>query len=422
MYKRSFLQEVIYNAIIMKERIKESAGFYMSEQPRAWQWLDFLLAMVRAGWFFILVIVFITDPDHTGMSFYIILIWLLVAFIVPQLFWRPGTINTVLYPLAELVCTGGLQVYISLILHKDIFVLAVPLLTTGYFIHKKNLWLILTFFILLIPLANLAFPGSPWTDILLAVLQNLLMLALGYIFRRMLNAHIKMKQLLRENERQYQLIQEQNQMLVAYAKQVEELTQLEERNRMARELHDTVGHTFTSVIMGMDAVSYLIDTAPDVAREKLDVLRQVARNGLAEVRRSIHEIAPKGQELPLSQHIARITNEFSLHTGASVGIHIEGEVHDEVLPVKMTLIRCIQESLTNALRHGQAKNITINLKFTAGEIILSIEDDGVGADGLKPGFGLSSMQQRLAALHGTLEYWSEKGKGTRITCLIPTGR
>ena len=62
---------------------------------------------------------------------------------------------------------------------------------------------------------------------------------------------------------------------------------------MARELHDTVGHTFTSVIMGMDAVSYLIEAAPDKAKEKLDVLRNVTRNGLEEVRRSIHQMVPK---------------------------------------------------------------------------------------------------------------------------------
>jgi len=78
--------------------------------------------------------------------------------------------------------------------------------------------------------------------------------------------------------------------------------------------------------------------------------------------------------------------------------------------------------LTNALRHGQAKNIIINLSFTPTEIMLSILDDGSGSDDLKPGFGLTAMQQRLAALHGILEYQSEKGKGTQITCLIPTGR
>jgi len=175
------------------------------------------------------------------MSYYILLIWLLVAFIVPQLFWQPGTINVLLYPLAELICTGGLQVYISLFLHKNILVLAVPLLTVGYFIHKENLWLIIIFFALLVPLASLAIPGGPKTDILLAILQNLLMLALGYIFRRMLDAHIKVKQLLRDNKRQYQLIQEQNRMLVAHAEQVEQLTQLEERNRMAREVVVVIG-------------------------------------------------------------------------------------------------------------------------------------------------------------------------------------
>lgn len=390
----------------------------MSEQPRTWQWLDFLLTMVRAGWFIILAILFITDPGHTGMSYYVLLIWLLVAFTVPQLFWQPGTINTVLYPLAELACIGGLQVFMALALHKSLLVLAVPLITVGYFIDRKNWWWIIGI-VLLVPLAGLAIPGNPVPGILLAVMQNLLMLALGYIFRQLLDAHNKTRQLLRENKQQYQLIQEQNQMLVAHANQIEQLTQLEERNRMARELHDTVGHTFTSVIMGMDAVSYLIDPAPDKAKAKLDVLREVARNGLAEVRQSIHQIAPSDGDLPLSQHIARITKEFSLHTGTNVSITTGGEAYEATLPVKLAIMRCIQESLTNALRHGQAKNIAINVSFNPDQIVLTIEDDGLGSDELKPGFGLTSMRQRLAALHGSLECRSAKGKGTRITCIIP---
>ncbi len=172
----------------------------------------------------------------------------------------------------------------------------------------------------------------------------------------------------------------------------------------------------------MDAVSYLIDPAPEKTKEKLEVLLKLARHGLAEVRRSIHQIAPEGQELPLTQNIARISNEFSLHTGTSVSICTEGEARDVAMPVKLTIIRCVQESLTNALRHGQAKNITINLCFTPQELILSIKDDGLGSEEIKPGFGLTSMQQRLEALYGTLECRSEKGKGTRVTCLIPVGR
>lgn len=422
MKNNTFLQEVIRNVIITMVRYQKSAGFFMNEQPRTWQWLDFLLTMVRAGWFFILVILFITDPYNTGMSYYILLIWLLVAFIVPQLFWQPGTIHTALYPLAELVCTGGLQVYIAIVQHRSLATLAVPLITAGYFIDRKNRWWIVTGFVLLVPLAGLAVPGNPKSVIMLAAMQNLLMLALGYIFRRILEAHNKVSQLLKENKRQYQLIQEQNQMLVDYANQVEQLTLLEERNRMARELHDTVGHTYTSIIMGMDAVNYLIEPAPEKAREKLEVLLNVARNGLAEVRRNIHEIAPEGQEMPLSQHIARITNEFSIHTGTSVSIYTEGEVHDTVLTVKMTIIRCIQESLTNALRHGQAKRISIKLSYNPEDIMLTIEDDGLGTDQLKPGFGLNSMRERLEALHGALEIWSEKGKGARITCVIPVRR
>ncbi|MFC7440273.1 sensor histidine kinase [Laceyella putida] len=242
----------------------------------------------------------------------------------------------------------------------------------------------------------------------------------SYVFHRMIDSEQQTKKLLLENEEQYRLIQEKNKALVQYTKQIEKMAIVEERNRMASELHDTVGHTFTSVIMGMDAVSYLIESSPEKAKEKLDVLREVMRKGLEEVRQNIHQIADE-KTSSLSIQMTLLANEFSLHTGAQTRIEIKGKEYEVSKPIRWTLIRCLQESLTNAKRHGQAMMIQVKLQFLPQRILLTVSDDGVGAEVIKYGFGLTTMKERLRSLNGELQVQAEPGKGMTIICSLPIG-
>jgi signal transduction histidine kinase len=120
--------------------------------------------------------------------------------------------------------------------------------------------------------------------------------------------------LLIENRRQNQLLEE-------YAKQIEKITLLEERNRLAGDLHDTIGHTFTSVIMGLDATSFLIENSPMKAREHVERLSLVMRTSLGDIRTHIHQIASSNEKDELIHQLENIANDFSIHTKTRIEVN-----------------------------------------------------------------------------------------------------
>lgn len=395
-------------------------------ERRPWQWVDWALFGILTSWLGMGLLFIGTQPGlgefHNRLM---LMAGMAVCYCSVLAVWHPGYTNLTLLPAVSFVTGGTLQMYLTYLAGEEIGVVTVLLLIIGF--HSKGTITIfnIIFFLIVLPIIEdriLLERAFDFARLLNHTLNLGSLFAIGYGIQRMFASTYGMRQLYEENLRQYRLIQEQNQALEQYANQVEKLTLLEERNRMARELHDTVGHTFTSVIMGMDAVSYLMDIAPDKAKERLDVLRQVTRNGLEEVRRNIHQIAPQNEDGTFPQQMARLANEFAVHTGTRVQLHTDGEECELPRQVQLTLIRCLQEALTNAKRHGLAQSVEIRLEFHQGHVRLQVEDDGVGAGQLEAGFGLSSMRERLDALQGRMEVQSVPGAGTVLTCVIPIRR
>ena len=213
----------------------------------------------------------------------------------------------------------------------------------------------------------------------------LMMIGLG--FNLTIKAYRNMENLNR-------IIEEQNQTLVQYAKQIEALTLVEERNRMARDLHDTLGHSFISYILGLDAVLYLMESNPSEAKKKIEQLRDYASVNLDQIRETIHEIGTE-TDISLTSNFSAIIDEFSEYTNTKVSIEIVGEEYVLLHSIRMALLRCLQEGLTNAKRHGNATDIAIILSFFDQGVELTIKDNGVGTDKVKYGFGLTSMKERL---------------------------
>jgi signal transduction histidine kinase len=392
---------------------------------RRWYWVDWSLFIILIGWFVTgMAYMLSSSEDFPGNTKLIFGIGMLICFLTPLLFWRPNYTNLALFPISVLVTSGSLQIYLVYTLQDPFNILYCPIMVVGFLSDRKYVWWTAPIFTLGFPITNIFLLedsfnlGHFFND----CMNGALFFGMGICLQRVFNNNEKAEKLLAENQRQYQLIHEQNNALEQYANQIEQLTLLEERNRMARELHDTVGHTFTSVIMGMDAVSYLIEVSPDKAKEKLDVLRNVTRTGLEEVRRSIHQMAPQGDDMLLSQQLARLANEFALHTGTQVSTVTQGDEYELPKQLKLTMIRCLQESLTNAKRHGRASTVEVVLSYEPSQIVLKVEDDGIGSTELKMGFGISSMQERITALQGVLEVTSSAGQGTTVLCAIPTRR
>jgi signal transduction histidine kinase len=169
----------------------------------------------------------------------------------------------------------------------------------------------------------------------------------------------------------------------------------------------------------MDAVLYLIDVAPQEAKNNLRELLNVMCKGLNEVRNHIHRIASDDQERSLTLALSQIAREFSIHTDTKICLDTQGSERAVSENVRLTFIRCLQESLTNAKKHGMASHIRLVLVYTEESITLSIADDGKGTGKLAEGFGLRAMGERVANVYGRLDIVSRES-GTIIRCTIPT--
>lgn len=269
--------------------------------------------------------------------------------------------------------------------------------------------------IVAVPVLAAWFWGTEVEATINMIIEFAVLYSIGFCFQNLIVSYRKMNEM-------YEFIIKQNRTLEIYAKQIEALTLTEERNRLSRELHDTVGHTFVTTITGMDAVYYLIDVAPQEARNNLRELLHVTRNGLDEVRRHIHRIAPEQEERPLTVVLSQIAGEFALHTGTKFEAHTVGREYAVSENVRLTLIRCLQESLTNANKHGKASMIRMELAYSEDFVEMKIVDDGKGTGELVEGFGLKSMSERVANLNGTLAVSSHYDQGTVIVCTIPMNK
>ncbi len=217
-------------------------------------------------------------------------------------------------------------------------------------------------------------------------------------------------------------LQEANIKLEEYANIKGKMGETKERNRLAREIHDTLGHTLTGLSAGIDACITMIEYSPESTKEQLNMLSDVARNGIKEVRRSVNELRPDALErLNLEYAITKMIEEMNQLTSTKVEFYcdIENLKFDE--DEENTIYRVIQESITNSIRHGHAHSITVNLTKIYSDIHISIKDDGIGCKNLHKGFGLKHIVERVEMLRGKVEFDGTNGFITKVIIPIRWG-
>ena len=211
-----------------------------------------------------------------------------------------------------------------------------------------------------------------------------------------------------ENERIRKLNEQLNQAndrLRDYAINMERMTEMRERNRLAREIHDTLGHTLTGIIMGADAGLALFDVAPEESRKRIEIVAQSARDGLTDVRRSIKALRPDALERSsLTQALEELVENFRLTTSAQIAYFQEAEQLQLDQDEEDALYRVVQEGMTNAVRHGKADRIEIRITRAGNTVSVSVRDNGTGNKSSEEGFGLRHMRERLEMLGGALSY------------------
>lgn len=207
-----------------------------------------------------------------------------------------------------------------------------------------------------------------------------------------------------------------NRKLREYAMMVASLTEIRERNRLAREIHDTLGHALTGIVAGADACMVTMDVAPAMAKKQLSKIRETAQHGIKDVRRSMHKLRPDDLEkLSLKDALTKMANDFSEAGSTKVDLSIVDFPDNLREDQSEVVYRILQEGMTNASRHGHAKNVGISVVKINDKLEIVIADDGIGCDKIKAGFGLHHMQERVSLLGGTLEYYSDNGFVLEVT-------
>jgi signal transduction histidine kinase len=359
-------------------------------------------------------------------------LWLHFSYVQPQITVSPGLLYT-LYALgvSSIVIRNLLALrYGGTLVHAALFnVVAVAFISLGIYATGKiesELWLVYFVFIIsetlgvdrrLIPaivtVVGLSYLAATWPGVLTAayaerLLTRLFFLVIVSAIARAIGAN--------ETARSQELATLREQIAIG-----------EERTRIAREIHDGVGHALTSVILQLELCQRLVRRDPDAAEAVVAEQKGVLRHAMDEARELVFHLRPRElEDAGFAACVRRHVQQLSRRAGLSVELSLP----EEPLPLsgaaELALARVIQEALTNAARHAGARKIAVDVRADRKQVVCLIEDDGRGFDPAAApaqngpgGFGLKGMRERTAALDGHLEVDSAPGRGTRIRVALP---
>jgi len=204
----------------------------------------------------------------------------------------------------------------------------------------------------------------------------------------------------------------------------------EERQRLAREIHDTLVQGFTSIVMHLEAAEGALPSDSRTLQRHLDQARRTARENLAEARRLMWALQPEAFELAsLPEVLATLARDWSEEKGVVACATITGSARTLRPEIEVALLRAAQEALVNAGKHAHASQIMVTLSYMEDVVVLDVQDDGSGFDTTQPltspsgqtmsGFGLKALRKRVEQLGGTLSIESTPGEGTTLAVSLP---
>lgn len=371
----------------------------MLSMIKKWFWYNWVIFALRTIWLGIIVIADVMYPAMIAVPFGVIILIAFLVYAIPLIVQYRKENG---YLAVEVVMTGFFYLFVAYV---------APALTWS--------------FVLLVIIIGVASSRRTymWTGIcsgiIFPALNGLITNRLPYefMFSCSFGFAIGMAfSILIESHKQGRIIQEQKQLLEQHIKQIEELTLIEERNRLSHELHDTIGHSLTSLLVGVES---LRSSVPDSQVERVDKLVSIAQRSLDGIRKHLHQLSDARLNQSLSEALLELTEEFMKSTGVTVNFRVIGSETLVMQKMSFCLYRCLQESLTNAVRHGQASVISVDLYFESQQLRLQIEDNGNGIESIEFGLGLKGMKERLEQQQGTLSVHSQSGQGTVVICNVP---
>ncbi|EEL23505.1 Two-component protein Kinase [Bacillus cereus Rock1-3] len=366
-----------------------------------WFWYDWIMLGIRLLVSVSTILATLNFQDGLTLPLWIIILWEIIAFSIP---WVALLFNYKYYLFTEILLYGGLCIYLTSLFPEayNIFLISVFLIAA----NSKHLSYYWTAPTTVFVITGIFYAVAPSNSYWIMVTYYGFAYVMGFAFH-----------LLIINHKQNEVIRKQNAVLEQYMSQIERITLAEERNRLSSELHDTVGHAYTSIIMGMETLR--TDLATEMGVQRLDSLLEMGRKSIEDVRGYLHQMDPQCQSPSLIQSLQNLGAEFQEHAQVDVSFRTFGDEYQLSRQAKIAFIRCLQESLTNAVRHGQGTEIIVSLQFEQQYTRLEVQDNGKGNVEWQEGFGMNTMKERAMNLQGQLSVYTKPEEGMLVTCTIP---
>jgi signal transduction histidine kinase len=278
--------------------------------------------------------------------------------------------------------------------------------------YGVNFSLIIAYFLFIIPL-----PGGwglAWTGFPIFFAALIFIVA----FTQMAVSEEKSRS---EVERLVKQLEDANQRLRKYAIQVDELATTRERNRLAREIHDGLGHYLTTINMQIQAALAVMGKDNRKAKDALSTAQNMTHDALDDVRQSVAALrASPDEDLPLNERIINLTSNLP-SSGITPTFEVIGEPRALSPQITLTIFRTAQEGINNACKHAKATKVHITLDFSDPiSVTLSMQDNGIGSDVTTGGFGLIGLRERAHFLNGNLTTRTTPGQGFELEIKLPT--
>lgn len=263
---------------------------------------------------------------------------------------------------------------------------------------------------------------SSWTSSILLLFRSLLeginlLLFIIIIAYFLINQYEEKESIAQELD----MVNQVNAKLRNYAALSEKIAQDNERKRIAREIHDTLGHALTGIAAGLDACLVMIEKKPELVKTQLQKIRNVVTEGIQDVRGSLEKLRPGAlEEHGLQGALQKMINEFMAVSNVEINLSWQMPRIDFEKTKEDVLFRMIQECITNAIRHGHASMINIWIQMDQNDpcqMQVIVHDNGKGSASIQPGYGLMQMKERISTIHGTLYY--DGSDGFVCKALIP---
>ena len=385
----------------------------ISKSPEVWEQWDWVWHFSAYG-LLILNIIFVynSEPRITGFSFFFVLSVLLGLWYIP--FVNILTLRIWDHPQrGVLYLVPGWAIWAGLISLTNQSLMLIGIFLPLVFSRFPILWATgITIFqtLGLYFLYIMLYPTEHWFLILVIILGLL-------IISTIIGAFIS-SIIVQSTDRQ-RLIDDLTQSRANLMKVEREAGRLTERQRLARDIHDTLAQHFTSIIMHLSAAKH---SNPEAVQSEVQQAEDAARDGLNEIRRIVWDMQPEQiEKASLIEAVEELAARWSAENRVLVKMNVTGTPRSFTSFAETALLRISQEAMHNIHKHAQAKNVNITFSFMEDMFVMDIADDGLGFEpsNIKNGFGMKTMRDRAEELSGTLTIESERGAGTAIAVSIP---